>query len=165
MSRIRVLGIGSPSGDDQAGWLVADALLKSESLQQTGVTIEKLDRPGVSLIPLLAQTDWVILIDAMQCHSVQSCVEPGQVHHFDASSWPDYRHGLSSHGLGVIESLTLARELGEWPDRFDLFGIEVAQVQPDSPVATRVLAGVQRLAHHIERELGQGKLSRQPKKR
>lgn len=155
MSRIRILGVGSPAGDDRAGWLVADALFKSDSLQLAGVTIEKLDRPGVSLIPLLAQADWVMLIDAMQCHPVQPCIEPGQVHHFDALSWPDYRHGLSSHGLGVIESLTLARELGEWPDRFDLFGIEVDQVRPDSPVSMRVLAGVQRLARHIERELGQ----------
>ena len=161
MSKIRVLGIGSPSGDDQAGWLVADALLKSGSLQQAGVTIEKLDRPGISLIPLLANADWIILIDAMQCHPVQSCIEPGQVHHFDALSWPDYRHGLSSHGLGVIEALTLARELGEWPGRFDLFGIEVDQIQQDGPVTSRVLAGVQRLARHIEGELGRGKLSGQ----
>ena len=27
MSRVRILGIGSPSGDDQAGWLTIDALL------------------------------------------------------------------------------------------------------------------------------------------
>jgi Ni,Fe-hydrogenase maturation factor len=61
MSRVRILGIGSPSGDDQAGWLVADAL-QDAGLED--VDIDKLDRPGTSLIPLLAVSR-LILIDAM----------------------------------------------------------------------------------------------------
>lgn len=57
MKGIRILGVGSPMGDDQAGWLLVDALSRSSLRSQPGVKIEKLDRPGVSLIPLLANSD------------------------------------------------------------------------------------------------------------
>ena len=46
MSRIRILGIGSPSGDDQAGWLVVDALAETG----VGAELRKLDRPGATLV-------------------------------------------------------------------------------------------------------------------
>ncbi len=153
MSRVRILGIGSPSGDDQAGWLVIDAL--SNSGLQTGgdLLMEKLDRPGASLIPLLAQADWVILIDAMFSPAALTTSQAGQIHHFDGQSWPDYRHGLSSHGLGVIESLSLARELGTLPARMDIYGIEAEQVQVGCPAGETVQASAQRLAAYIADEL------------
>lgn len=158
MSRIRILGIGSPSGDDQAGWLVIDALSNSGLRTGDDLHIEKLDRPGASLIPLLAQADWVILIDAMVSQPLpnkpgESRVQAGQIRHFDGQSWPDYRHGLSSHGLGVIESLSLARELGEFPARMDVYGIEAEQVLAGCPAGDTVQASAQRLAAHIAAEL------------
>ena len=153
MIRVHILGIGSPSGDDQAGWLVIDAL--SNSGLQTGgdLLMEKLDRPGASLIPLLDSADWVILIDAMFSPAALTSSLAGQVHHFDGQSWPDYQHGLSSHGLGVIESLSLARELGALPARMDIYGIEAEQVQVGCPAGEIVQASVQRLATHIADEL------------
>ena len=66
MSRVRILGIGSPAGDDQAGWLVVDALLASDAHAGDEVVIEKLDRPGANLIPQLDGAAWIILVDAMQ---------------------------------------------------------------------------------------------------
>ncbi len=160
MSRIRILGIGSPSGDDQAGWLVIDALSNCGLRTEDDLRIEKLDRPGVSLIPLLAQADWVILIDAMVSSAWsnkpgESRAQAGQIRHFDNQRWPDYRHGLSSHGLGVLESLSLARELGELPARMDVYGIEAEQVQAGCPAGEIVQASAQRLATYIA-----GKLSR-----
>ena len=158
MSRIRILGVGSPSGDDQAGWLVIDALSNSGLRTGGDLHIEKLDRPGVSLIPLLAQADWVILIDAMVSSALpkapgESRARAGQIRHFDKQSWPDYHHGLSSHGLGVLESLSLARELGELPARMDVYGIEAERVQTGCPAGETVQASAQRLAAHIAGEL------------
>ncbi|MBS1147427.1 MAG: hypothetical protein H6R08_1603, partial [Proteobacteria bacterium] len=43
MSGVRILGVGSPSGDDQAGWLTVDALL-AEGMQAPRIDIQKLDR-------------------------------------------------------------------------------------------------------------------------
>ena len=60
MSGVRIFGIGSPSGDDQAGWLAVDALLATNLVD---VQIEKMDRPGSNLISLMENASRVILID------------------------------------------------------------------------------------------------------
>ena len=54
MSKVRILGIGSPSGDDQAGWLTVDALADCGVQSEHELAIDKLDRPGASLIGLVA---------------------------------------------------------------------------------------------------------------
>lgn len=148
MSRVRILGIGSPSGDDQAGWLTVDALLASRINTGSEIAIDKLDRPGVNLIAMLENTTWVILIDAMQSNG-----QIGQIRHFDQQDWSRYGQGLSSHGLGVIEALTLARELGCLPSRLDLYGIEVGTVLPGATAGLITRAAAQQLAGMIANEL------------
>jgi hydrogenase maturation protease len=148
VSPVRVLGIGSPSGDDQAGWLTVDALLAGAMPCGGEVMIEKLDRPGASLIPRLEDASWVILIDAMQSNG-----QPGQVRHFGEEDWPDYRQGLSSHGFGVLEALSLARELGSLPPRLDLYGIEIGSDLPGAPPAAAVQDAARQLAQRIAGEL------------
>ena len=147
MSGVRILGIGSPSGDDQAGWLVVDALLASD-VQSTEIDIQKLDRPGACLISLLDDADWVILIDAMQSNE-----SVGHIRHFGADDWPAYRHGLSSHGLGVLDALALARELGSLPTRLDLYGIEIGAANPGEQASGKVQAAARQLARRIAADL------------
>ena len=144
---IRIFGIGSPSGDDQAGWLTIDALL-ARGVGRDGTVIEKLDRPGTSLIPLLNDASWVILVDAMQ-----SGDQPGCIKRFGAGDWPAYGRGLSSHGLGVLDALLLARELGGLPPRLDLYGIEIGLAGPGEQVGNTVQAATQRLARYIAADL------------
>ncbi|WP_018077155.1 hydrogenase maturation protease [Thiobacillus denitrificans] len=145
MSGVRILGIGSPSGDDQAGWLVVDALLAGGL---DDIDIDKLDRPGASLIPMLENAAWVILIDAMQGSG-----RVGGIQRFDRKDWPDYRHGLSSHGFGVLAALSLARELGSLPPRLDLYGIEIGSTNPGEDAAAVIAAAAQQLARRIADEL------------
>lgn len=147
MTRVRILGIGSPAGDDQAGWLTVDALLAHGVQRGDALVIDKLDRPGASLIAHLG-TDWVILIDAMQSNG-----EAGQIRRFGPKDWPDYRHGLSSHGFGVLDALLLAQALGSLTPRLDLYGIEVGSVNPGERPGRRVRAAAQQLARRIADEL------------
>lgn len=147
MSRVRILGIGSPSGDDQAGWLTVDALAACGVHADRDLAIEKLDRPGAHLISLL-DADWVILVDAMQ-----SGDRPGRIQRFDQNAWQGYAHGLSSHGLGVLDALSLARELGTLPPRIDLYGIEIATAGPGDRMSVEVHAAVQQLARRIAADL------------
>lgn len=154
MSRVRILGIGSPSGDDQAGWLTVDALHACGVPVHGGVLVEKLDRPGASLIGRLDDAAWVILIDAMQGEG-----QPGRVRHFDADDWPAFGAGLSSHGFGVLEALALARELGRLPSRLDLYGIEIGSANPCDAPGGEVQAAARRLARRIAADLA-GALSR-----
>jgi len=147
MIGVRILGIGSPSGDDQAGWLTVDALL-AEGMQAPGIDIQKLDRPGANLIPLLGDAAWIILIDAMQSHEAI-----GHIRHFGVADWPAYRHGLSSHGLGVLDALALARELGSLPTRLDLYGIEIGAANPGEQASGKVQAAARQLARRIAAEV------------
>lgn len=149
MNWVRILGIGSPAGDDQAGWLVVDALLAAGAAGE-GVGIDKLDRPGAGLIPLLEGVSWVILVDAMQNGG-----PPGSIRHFDRDSWPGYGGGLSSHGFGVLDALALARELGSLPPRLDLYGIEIGSAGPGEAAGTAVQAAARQLARHLAAELGE----------
>jgi len=143
---VRILGIGSPLGDDQAGWLTVDALL-DKGLDENKTL--KLDRPGASLIPLLEGAPWVILVDAMQ-----SGGQPGWVQRFDREDWPRYRSGLSSHGFGVLDALMLAQSLGSLPPRLDLYGIEIGSANPGDEVAAAVAVAARQLARRIAREIG-----------
>jgi hydrogenase maturation protease len=142
---VRILGIGSPVGDDQAGWLTVDAL---QSAGLDDVEIEKLDRPGANLIPMLEGTPWVILVDAMQ-----SGGQPGWVQRFDREDWPRYSSGLSSHGFGVLDALMLAQSLGSLPPRLDLYGIEIGSANPGDEVAAVISVAARQLARRIAREI------------
>ncbi|MDZ7595403.1 MAG: hydrogenase maturation protease [Thiobacillus sp.] len=154
MSGVRILGIGSPSGDDQAGWLTVDALLASGVRVGDELVIEKLDRPGANLIPLLDGTAWVILIDAMQSNS-----PIGRIRHFGVEDWTAYSQGLSSHGFGVLAALSLARELGGLPSRLDLYGIEIGPVSPGERVRSEIQAAAQQLAKRIAIEVNDAPLA------
>jgi hydrogenase maturation protease len=147
--RVRILGIGSPSGDDQAGWLTVDALRASGMKACDEMVIEKLDRPGANLIPLLENASWVILVDAMQ-----SGGQPGRIQRFDQKDWPGYCHGLSSHGFGVLDALSLAQALGSLPPRLDLYGIEIGSANPDEEPGESIQAAARELACRIAVEAG-----------
>jgi len=144
MSGVCILGIGSPSGDDQAGWLTVDALL------DLGVGAIKLDRPGANLIPLLEKADWVILVDATQGNG-----RAGDIRHFGCDDWAGYGGGLSSHGFGVLDALTLAQALGSLPLRLDLYGIEIGSADPGGAPGEEVLAAALRLAERIAASVGE----------
>jgi hydrogenase maturation protease len=149
MNAVYILGIGSPSGDDQAGWLTVDALLTSGVRERHGeVVIEKLDRPGANLILLLEKARRVILVDAMQGHG-----RAGEIHHFDREKWAGYGQGLSSHGFGVFDALSLAQSLGSLPHRLDLYGIEIGSVLPGEAPGDSVRAAARQLARLIAAEL------------
>ena len=148
MNRVRIFGIGSPSGDDQAGWLTVDALLAGGVKAGDELVIEKLDRPGAGLIPLLDNASWVLLVDAMQ-----SGGQPGWIQRYGVNDWPAYCQGLSSHGFGVLNALSLARELGSLPPRLDLYGIGIGGAMPGGNPCTEVQAATRKLADIIADEL------------
>jgi hydrogenase maturation protease len=144
MSCIQILGIGSPSGDDQAGWLVVQAL---ENRLPPDIRIEQLDRPGSALIPLLEKADRAILVDAMQGGG-----QPGDICRFRNNEWAAYRQGLSTHGLGLFDALMMARELGCLPRDIELYGIEIGSVLPGSEPSEAIMIAAQQLADRIANE-------------
>ncbi len=131
--RIRVIGIGTPHGDDAAGLCVAQRLA-GRLPQEVGVVA--CHTPGPDLAQELEGVDAAVLVDAM-C----SGGRPGQVRRIDPDALPQVR-SWSSHGFGLADGLELARALGREPGWLALVGIEVARTQGEglSPPVERGVA-------------------------
>ena len=134
----RVIGIGSPYGDDVAGWRVVEMLSSREELSTECVAIG-----AGQLLDYLQGCQRAILIDA--CESAQP---PGSITRL---IWPDLRipvqHRRSTHALSVGETLELAAELGHLPASVVLFGIEISSCQPGAelnPVVEQALPELER---------------------
>lgn len=118
MTPPRVLGLGNRlRRDDGVGPWVASELAR----RVEGVDVRQIDGDGFSLLDAFADAPAVLLVDA-----VQSGAPPGTVHRLDAVAGPLPQDALrcSTHALGVVEAVELARALGELPARLHVYGIE-----------------------------------------
>ncbi|MGO9450415.1 MAG: carbamoyltransferase HypF [Candidatus Binataceae bacterium] len=116
---IRIIGIGSPFGDDAAGLEVARMLAASPP---ANCEVIEADRPGAALVDLLDGADTAILVDA-----VCSGAPPGTIHElgFDELGGSSVRF-VSSHDLGVAAAIQLAQKLGVASPAGRVIGIEIA---------------------------------------
>ncbi len=116
---IRIIGIGSPLGDDAAGLVAARRLAAAPP---AGCQVIAADRPGAGLIDLLEGAAAVIIIDA-----VRSDAAPGAIHDLDLREVGGLGERLvSSHDIGVAAAIALAARLGRAPARGRLIGIEAS---------------------------------------
>lgn len=117
--RLTVIGVGNPDrGDDAAGSHVARALAG-----RLPHDVEVIDFRGNlnELMPVLADADHAILIDA-----AQSGAKPGTIRQFDAATkpLPTGHFHCSTHAFGVTEAIELSRALGRLPRSLIVIGIE-----------------------------------------
>jgi hydrogenase maturation protease len=140
---IRIIGIGSPFGDDGCG-LAAARLLADEPPAGTEIVIA--DRPGAALIELLEGVEVTILVDA-----VRSGAPPGTIHDLDLRDLPGCSlRAVSSHELGVAEAMQLVTALGRPPVRGRFLGIEVGP-SPGAPSGRTTLAVSEATAEVVRR--------------
>jgi len=115
----RVVGIGSPHGHDRVGWLLIERLSKRSDVS---ATVVRLSTP-LELLDHLEECEFLLVVDACQTGAVE-----GSVIRLD---WPDRRiqthQSLSSHGMGIGESLQLAKRLGRLPEQVVLLCLEVRE--------------------------------------
>lgn len=150
MIKTLILGIGSPFGDDRAGWLVVEELEQVpaviEMVAKNLLTLEVADRPGINLINwLLGDYQKIILIDM-----VKTNLEiPGSIYKLQANEIIGFSGMLSSHSLGVSASLALAKELRINIDNVEFWGIEGSVVSPESEVSHAILTGASQVSQKI----------------
>lgn len=114
---IRIIGIGSPFGDDAAGLEVARLL---QLKPPPGCEVIAADRPGAALIDLLDGATAAILVDA-----ARSGASPGTIHDLELGDLGRTPLGLvSSHAFGVADGVALASALGRVPARGRVLAIE-----------------------------------------
>lgn len=154
MKRVKVVGVGSPYGDDQAGWRVADALrdiVRRRTFGGVVVGVDTCDRPGVRLLDLMADCEAVVLVDALHGGG-----RPGTVHRLTLEDVVSGRPPLSSHGMALAEALALGAALEDLPPRLVVYGIGIDTVrcrQPGAALTPPVAAAVRAAADAVCREL------------
>lgn len=115
---IRIIGIGSPFGDDAVGLEAARILAQTPP---PNCEVIAADRPGAGLLELIRGIDAAILVDA-----VHSGAPPGTLHELNFEELGNGQLSFpGTHDLGVAAALQLARKLGRAPARGKMLGIEI----------------------------------------
>jgi hydrogenase maturation protease len=152
----RIIGVGSPFGDDRVGWVAAEMVRASATGQAAADTIEVLvlDRPGSALLSHWRNADTVVVIDAVRSGGIAGAV------HCLAPDAIGAEAGLtSSHGFGVAAALDLARALGELPDKLYVCGIEIDPAHSGEDLSPQVRAALPALVRRIEGLLSRNRQS------
>jgi hydrogenase maturation protease len=143
-SLTRVIGLGSPFGDDQVGWRVIELLRGS---LPPDIELLALDRPGAALISAMQDVHWLVLVDALS-----SDAQPGRITRLEPHDIRNVGCGFSSHNLDLQQTLELAHSLDCMPARVDVYGIELGVVD-GLDLSQEVAAAAHRLAARLRRDL------------
>jgi hydrogenase maturation protease len=137
--------MGSPFGDDQAGWRVVDML---QQRPHVPARLKKVHE-ATQLLDALPGCRRLIIIDGCRSGAPRGAVT--------RLRWPDARiaarHNQSTHGVGVDDVLRLAERIGRLPDEVEIFGIEVTECEPGHEICLEVLRAASELEAVIAAEL------------
>lgn len=147
MKEIRVIGIGSPFGNDTLGWRAIASLRQqvgTDLLPLAEIELLTADRPGLSLLHLLEGARYVILIDA-----ILDRARHGRILRVDTHQCLLQTDQISSHTLGVVSALVLANKLGMLPEKISMIGLGINEVEatpiPDEAITELTEAVTQEL--------------------
>ncbi|GAA3784676.1 hydrogenase maturation protease [Streptomyces chiangmaiensis] len=151
-----VVGIGNEfRRDDGVGHSVI-ALLRERTMARPlppGTVVQECDGDPGRLIALWEATGLTVVVDA--CFPSPAC--PGRIHRWCPAPdtlpgcAPSGRH--STHGLGLVETLHLARSLGRGPGRLIVYAVEGADRSLGTGLTPSVAQAVRPLAERIEEEV------------
>lgn len=146
MNVIKVLGIGSPFGDDQVGWRVAEALKQQLSMRR--VIIESHDRPGIRLIELMSGANTVFIIDAVKSNS-----KIGTIHYAKNNEIFKEEHKLSTHDIGISQALQLGSALNALPENVIMYGIEIDTIIFGTTLSQHVESAIEQVVIQLKNEI------------
>ncbi len=124
MTPVRIVGLGSALGADQAGWLVSEALetLRFPTRFALGlVSIDKCITPAF-LPRMIAGATFVILIDALDEPEGGPVLRRLELEEIATDS-----HYDSCHGFSPVIALELARALAPHPFKTITYGLSLAE--------------------------------------
>jgi hydrogenase maturation protease len=144
MNRALVIGIGNPwRGDDGVGAAVVRALSGHPGLEAIHLHGEPAE-----LMERWAGFDRVFLVDAVITGGA-----PGTMLRLSADQALPRSARHSSHGLGVVEAVELARALGELPPELVIYAIEAESLDDGAGLSPAVAAAVGVVAGAVIEEL------------
>ncbi|BBA33925.1 hydrogenase maturation protease [Methylocaldum marinum] len=156
MTPVRVLGLGSPFGDDRAGWLAVENLMRSDgfrALPKGLASTQICDPVGNNLLDAMRGANLAILIDAAQSGSA-----PGTVRRFEARQIEDGNEPCSSHGFGLSATLAMGRALNDLPDTVVILLVEIpadAEFGPAEDLSAPVAVALPHLTLAVLNEIAE----------
>ncbi len=147
----RVIGLGSPHGDDRIGWQLIDELARLRL--PPDVELRALDRPGVALLAELDGAERVWLLDACDMGAA-----PGTLRRWTRQALPlaGAAASLSCHDIGLAEALQLADACGLALPPLILVAIQPAQMAPLAPLSPPVQGAIPACLELLLSELTSG---------
>ena len=147
--RLLVLGLGNVLlGDDGLG-AAAVARVERDYRIPPGVQLEDGGTLGLSLLGLLAESEHVILVDA-----VRTGKRPGTMVRIDGEEVMDaVRERLSPHQVGVADVLDVVRLLDYYPSSVTLLGLEPDRIELSVVRSSAVEAGLDTLVDAVIHEI------------
>jgi hydrogenase maturation protease len=144
-----VVGIGSPHGEDQVGWLVAKRIASRVNSDRIDVRLARTPSKLIDWLPGVAR---LIVCDA--CRGIG---RPGALRRWQ---WPALsEQGVTwsgTHDLSLPAVLALAASLGPLPPETIIWGVEIAEADPQSTISAAVWRAVPELSKYIVAELRRG---------
>lgn len=147
---VLIVGVGSPQGDDAAGWAVIERLRDSHDSRiesRNDITLHAVGG-GERLLDLIDNQWSLILIDALVGDA------PGSVVRL---TWPGEQlealHPGTTHGLGPAEALQLADSLSRLPPNVVIYAIGINSSKPCASLSPEVGRGVVEVVRRILEEL------------
>ncbi len=147
-----LIGLGSPFGDDQIGWRVAQAI---EAKNLSGLRVCRTSSP-LELLGWLENVERLVVCDA--------CQGVGPIGSWHRWVWPSAELAplkfSGSHDLGLSAALELAEQLGQLPKQVTIWAVEGRSSTPDAivremPMSAEVDQAIAQIISCIQRELSQ----------
>jgi len=147
---IKILGVGNVwRGDDGVGPFIAGQLAN----RLPELTIRSCNGEITGLLGEFEHCNELLLIDAIDAASAN--LRPGSVLRLDAGDPALTQSGLrasSSHVLGVMEALTLARTLDLLPDKCAVIGVAGKRFEHRQELSPPVQRAAETLVEDLSRE-------------
>jgi hydrogenase maturation protease len=142
---VRILGVGSPHGDDQLGWSVVDELARDPALQEVCF---KLSTPW-DLVEHFGRAVRCIVVDACQ-----SGAAPGTIRQLSVRELPELAGtATSSHGGSLLSAVRLAETLGYDLSHVSIFVIEAEACDSVTTLSAAARRGVTELVQRLRENL------------
>ena len=147
-NQVLVIGVGNRyRGDDAVGLAVAERL---KGLQLPDVAVKLCPRGGLSLLDTWQGAESVMIVDALRSNGVAGSTVRVDQEDLDRLAGIGT---VSSHGIGIGETIRLAQALGSLPAKLIIYGIEAHHFEPGSVMSPEVVAAVDRVVQLIAQEL------------
>ena len=148
---IRVIGMGSPHGDDQVGWRAVVRLRDSMAFQESygdQVELSTCRTPLDGFLDDAKVSRAVIVLDA-----VVSGSRPGTVMRIEEELLSSIRSPYSSHGYNVSQMVELGRAMDVLPEHLVVIGVEVTACEPNAVMGEQLQRVLERMEELVREEL------------